>query len=138
MTKYIHPKLWREANYFKTEYIEWYKISCDWLLVFGDNYITLGKLLNLWFEPVKEEVPEWIDEVIRYVSERDWIAVSNGWKEYLRKAILEHMPKQEQQKITTTDLLNLGYLELWWISGDTKYITMNAISNLLKGKWLFI
>ena len=133
MTKYIHPKLWREANYFKTEYIEWYKISCDWLLVFGDNYITLGKLLNLWFEPVKEEVPEWIDEVIRYVSARDRIAVSNDWKEHLKTAILDNMPKQEQQKITIDEIDRWAYAQLNY---SEKELGIRAIVNFLISQWL--
>lgn len=98
---------------------------------------------DIWgvIEPVKEEVPDWIQFAYEYYQTPMPARDKNSDVRYqmkFREAIEKYILKEEQQKITTTDLLNLGYLELWWISGDTKYITMNAISNLLKGKWLFI
>lgn len=133
MKKYIHPKLWREA-YQYIDNSECFKVAddCEKRQLAGAVF-SLLELLNMGFEPVKEEVPEWIDEVIRYVSERDWIAVSNGWKEYLRKAILEHMPKQEQQKITVSEVLSLmsGCVAL-----PAEMCIKYRLHEFLKSKWL--
>lgn len=138
MTKYIHPKLWREANYFKTEYIEWYKISCDWLLVFGDNYITLGKLLNLWFEPVKEEVPEWIDDImstITHIIDNGLMSSSQRTSAMIEqlKKIKDNMPKQEQQKITIDEIDNLiDTMSRLLPSASAR----SMIIGILRAKWL--
>lgn len=127
MKKYIHPKLLREAN--KNDC--WVVSLISWPLI-GER-VSISEILALWFEPVKEEVPEWIDEVIRYVSARDRIAVSNDWKEHLKKAILDNMPKQEQQKITIDEIDRWAYAQLNY---SEKELGIRAIVNFLISQWL--
>lgn len=138
MPKYIHPKLWRKTTtYTEVEdecdqvyYIEWH----------DKGTYNKEELLVLWFEEVKEEVPEWIRKAYDYYQTPMPARDKNNDIRYpmkFKEAIEKYMPEHEQQKVTAKDLKGLGTIKLGWVDGDKEYVQLNTIKNLLEEKWLF-
>ena len=122
MKKYIHPKLLREAN--KNDC--WVVSLISWPLI-GER-VSISEILALWFEPVKEETPEWIEKAYDY-------RVLAWFKDRytFNKVILDNMPKQEQQKITIDEIDRWAYAQLNY---SEKELGIRAIVNFLISQWL--
>lgn len=100
------------------------------------EYYTLGngqrvpteRLVAHWYlEEVKEEVPEWIESAYNY-----W---ADSWYKdrfTFRKAILDNMPKQEQQKITMQELKNC----FRWLLFPDICLEELGVRDMLDTKWL--
>lgn len=122
MKKYIHPKLLREAN--KNDC--WVVSLISWPLI-GER-VSISEILALWFEPVKEETPEWIEKAYDY-------RVLAWFKDRytFNKVILDNMPKQEQQKITIDEIDNLiDTMSRLLPSASPR----SMIIGILRAKWL--
>lgn len=108
--QYKHPKLWRVANRFETDFVEWYKISSkDWLLLFWDHHCAEIDLPALWFEPYQEpEIPEWIEDCRElFEAYRKNSVIQSDPKEYerlVKKTILNSLPPSP--KITIEEIKN--------------------------------
>lgn len=120
--KYKHKTLWREADYIKTEFSEWYKISdTGGETAFSDIRIFESQLVQLWFEPIEEPKRDWIDKAFEdYDSNK--LLWKSKYAECFREAIEKHMPKVNEHDID--DWL----LRIYWI--DYKNTKWRMISDL--------
>lgn len=122
-----HKTLGRKAIHFKTDIVEWYKISDkNWLLVFWDNRITADKLPLLWFEPIEEPKRDWIDKAFENYDSNKLLWKSK-YAECFREAIEKHMPR-----ITHDELWELDD----YYNAGIRYVLLSELLEVLKSKWL--